>query len=63
MSSVHDVRTGRAWTSDASPVNGLVFEIRELLDAALERRDRPLRGVNAIFDGVDGKRLEQPRFM
>jgi hypothetical protein len=44
-------------------VNGLVFEVRELLDAALDRRDRPLGGVNSIFDGVGSKGLEQPRLM
>jgi len=29
-------------------VNGLIFEVRDFLDAALNRRDRPLCGVNAL---------------
>ena len=41
-------------------VNGLIFEVREFLDAALHR---PLCGVDTIFDGVGRKGLEQPRFV
>jgi hypothetical protein len=44
-------------------VNGLVVEVREFLDAALDRHDRPLCGVNSIFDGVGSKGFEQPRLM
>ena len=44
-------------------MNGLRIQVSEFFDAAPDRLDRPLRGVNAIIDGVGRKRLQQPRLV